>query len=224
MFLDLRADRYSCLAPGESEVVRRLAGSDRGRPGRDETAGLDGSVGGVDVDQILESLAAADILTPDPRRGRPLAAPPPVALSSDMVGYPLGRAPEIRAGHVARFLAAASATAARLRWRSLVDVVARVRDRKRRRGDGAPGIGPDQLRELVEVYKRLRPLMFTSRDHCLHDSLVLLDFLAAHGQFPLWVVGVRMGPFAAHSWVQHDGVVLNDAVANVARFTPILMV
>jgi len=199
VFLDLRADRYSCLAPDQS------------------------------VDQIADALAAADMLTPDPSKGRPLSAPPPLALTGDLMGYPVGRAPRIRASHVARFAAAASTTAARLRWRSLVDVVARVRDRKRRRGgDGRPTDGPAErqarLRELVEIYKRLRPLLFTSRDRCLHDSLVLVEFLAAHGLFPLWVIGVRMGPFSAHSWVQDESVVLNDVVANAARFTPIMTV
>ena len=198
VFLDLRADRYSCLA-------------------------LDQGIG-----EIADSLAAADILTPDPGKGRPLAAPPPVALTGDLMGYPVGRAPRIRASHVARFAASASTTAARLRWRSLVDVVARVRDRKRRRGGGRPTGGPAdreaRLGELVEIYKRLRPLLFTSRDHCLRDSLVLVEFLAAHGLFPLWVIGVRMGPFSAHSWVQDESVVLNDVVANAARFTPIMTV
>jgi hypothetical protein len=221
VFLDLRADRYSCLASDESEVVRSLAGPDGARPDLDDPGC---------VDEIVASLAASDILTPDPDKGRPLVAPPALALTADLMGYPVGRAPEIRASHVARFLAAASATAARLRWRSLVDVVARVRDRKRRRLDdrrgaaGASGEGQAQLRELVEIHKRLRPLLFTSRDHCLHDSLVLVEFLAAHGLFPLWVIGVRMGPFSAHSWVQDESVVLNDVVANAARFTPIMTV
>jgi hypothetical protein len=219
VFLDLRADRYWSLAPDQSDVVRALAGPDGRRPD------LEGPTG---VDEIVDALAAADILTPDPARGRPLTARPPVPLSTDLMGYPVGRAPEIRASHVARFLAAATATAARLRWRSLADVVARVGDRKRaRRRDPRPGpsgTGPGQLRELVEIYKRLRPLLFTSRDHCLRDSLVLVEFLAAHGMFPLWVIGVRMGPFSAHSWVQEDSVVLNDVVANAARFTPIMAV
>lgn len=36
------------------------------------------------------------------------------------------------------------------------------------------------------------------------------------------VIGVRAEPFAAHSWVQVDQVVLNDTAEEVRRFTPIL--
>jgi hypothetical protein len=220
VFLDLRADRYSSLAPGESDAVMALAGADPGRAAdRSDDAGAHRD--DVAVDEVGRALTEAALLTPDPGRGRPIAPPSPLPLDADLMGYPLGRGPDIRAGHVARFAAAASTTAARLRWRSLVDIVDRVRARKRGRAERVDG---DRLAELVEIYKRLRPLLFTTRGHCLHDSLVLVEFLAAHGVYPRWVIGVRMGPFAAHSWVQAGGVVLNDAVANAARYTPILAV
>lgn len=195
VFLDLRADRYSCVSA---------------------------SMG----DEAIGALTEAELLTRDPGRGRPFAPTPHLSPTTDLSGYPVGRAPEIGPGHVARFLAAAALTAARLRWSSLSRIVARLRDRKRRNPShlGGSFSRSGRPRELVEIYKRLRPLVYTTRDQCLFDSLALVEFVAAHGLLPTLVMGVRMGPFAAHAWVQDDGVVLNDTVANVARFSTIMTV
>lgn len=80
------------------------------------------------------------------------------------------------------------------------------------------------LRRASAWYLRMRPLVLTSHDKCLHDSLTLLRFLASERLYPSWVVGVRTRPFAAHSWVQSDNLVLNDTHEYVRGFTPILVV
>ncbi|ACY13980.1 lasso peptide biosynthesis B2 protein [Haliangium ochraceum] len=213
VFLDLRGDRYSCLGPGESAAL--LADVAPGSPQASQRV------------ELIDALLEAGLFTRNARSGRPLTprrAPAP-APASDLTGYPIGRAPAIGAHHTARFIAAATATAARLRWRSLAAIASRLHTRKRRarrpRAGAREGM---QVSEIVEVYQRLRPLVFTARERCLYDSLVLLEFLAAQRIFPAWVVGVRLHPFAAHSWVQDGAVVVNDSVANVAAFTPILVV
>jgi hypothetical protein len=81
-----------------------------------------------------------------------------------------------------------------------------------------------ELRHASAWYQRMRPLVITSHDKCLHDSLTLLRFLAAEKLYPSWVVGVRTRPFAAHSWVQSGDLVLNDTHEYVRGFTPILVV
>jgi hypothetical protein len=84
---------------------------------------------------------------------------------------------------------------------------------------------PDaDLRRAAAWYARMRPLVITSHDKCLHDSLALLRFLASEGLYPQWVIGVRTRPFAAHSWVQSGDLVLNDMHEYVRGFTPILVV
>ncbi|MFT7773085.1 lasso peptide biosynthesis B2 protein [Roseateles sp.] len=83
---------------------------------------------------------------------------------------------------------------------------------------------PTDLRLAASWYLRMRPLVITSHDKCLHDSLTLVRFLATERLYPQWVVGVRTRPFAAHSWVQSDSLVLNDAHEYVRGFTPILIV
>jgi hypothetical protein len=42
--------------------------------------------------------------------------------------------------------------------------------------------------------------------------------------YPDWVFGVNADPFEAHCWVQAGNVVLNDTVAWVSGFTPIMVV
>ena len=73
-------------------------------------------------------------------------------------------------------------------------------------------------------YTRLRPFALTTYDRCLNDSLALIHFLATQGHFPRWVIGVRVQPFGAHSWVQSGDVVLNDLPENVRHYRPILVV
>lgn len=80
------------------------------------------------------------------------------------------------------------------------------------------------MKRATVAYERLRPFLFTARDQCLFDSLALLGFLAAEQLFPRWVVGVKTGPFGAHSWIQAGTTVLNDQHEYVRRFRPILVV
>lgn len=66
--------------------------------------------------------------------------------------------------------------------------------------------------------------MFRSNNACLFDSLTLINFLAYFGIFPQWIFGVRSDPFAAHCWVQQDGMVFNDSIEHVIRYKPIMVV
>ena len=119
---------------------------------------------------------------------------------------------------------AAAGAAFWLRRLSLADIasrVARLRPPSRSPDDRASMAA---LRDAVSAYMRLRPFVFTAHDKCLHDSLTLVRFLARRGMFPAWVIGVRTRPFAAHSWVQSDGLVLNDVHEHVRTYTPILVV
>jgi Transglutaminase-like superfamily len=76
------------------------------------------------------------------------------------------------------------------------------------------------LRRLVQVFKRLQPLLPPTETPCLVHSLTLLEFLAAYGHFPRLVFGVQAHPFSVHCWIQHDEVVLNSSLEHVQQFTP----
>ena len=82
----------------------------------------------------------------------------------------------------------------------------------------------ESIRVTALAFERLRPLAFSARDRCLHDSLSLAFFLLAQGLSARWVIGVKTNPFGAHSWVQSGRTVLNDQHEYVRAFRPILVV
>jgi hypothetical protein len=99
--------------------------------------------------------------------------------------------------------------------------VERVRGRPRRT---PVSVTHRELAELVGAFLTLRPFFFAAKDACLFDALSLSEFLATYGVFPNWVFGVQSRPFAAHCWLQLDGLVLNDTIEHVERYTPIMVV
>jgi len=112
-----------------------------------------------------------------------------------------------------------------LRLLSLYSIASTVTARQRHAARQRPHPpSPDELQAVVARYRHLRPLLFSSRDRCLHDSLTLLAFLLTQGIRAHWVIGVQVRPFGAHSWVQDGQTVLNDEPERVRKFRPILVV
>lgn len=101
--------------------------------------------------------------------------------------------------------------------------VKRIRSRRdSRRADHCPV--DDALCREVEIFLQLRPIFYKARDHCLFDSLMLIDFLASANKFPRLVIGVRSNPFIAHAWVQADDCLLNDHFFTATHTKPILSI
>lgn len=92
--------------------------------------------------------------------------------------------------------------------------------RRPSRGDLAVG----NLVNLAAEFRVLRPWLYTARDRCLLDSLVLASYLHRLGVDPTFVIGVRTKPFAAHAWVQVGNYVVDDSPENVSGYTPILAI
>lgn len=59
---------------------------------------------------------------------------------------------------------------------------------------------------------------------CLLDSLALLRFLSRRRLPARIVFGVTLAPFAAHCWLQADGVVLNETLSDACAHTPIRII
>ena len=131
--------------------------------------------------------------------------------------------PRIRAGHVLAFLHAVFAAMFRLKVQSIEKVVRRTR-RRRFAADHVLSEDRARLRDLTEIFRRLRPLLFSSRNHCLFESLALFNFLAHYDIYPTWVFGVTTVPFAAHCWLQLDTIACNDPLDQIRRYTPIMVV
>ncbi len=222
MFLNLRNDEYLSLPPDQS---RKLAIFLKGEllPA-DET-------GDNTVQALLAEMQEAGLLTRHPKEGKMIAPMEMNLAGRDLGGYRPGEEPRVRVGHVVHFFRAAFISLCRLRWEPLHRTVHRLRKHKHKwlglRVLSSPGPQDcelEQIRELVEIFNFLQPLLFTGRNRCLFQSLALLEFLAGYGIFPDWVFGVKMKPFVAHCWLQTHGVVLNDTVDHVSLYTPIMIV
>lgn len=96
-------------------------------------------------------------------------------------------------------------------------------DRSRRALPRGSRNSTDKIVDLACRFRRARAWVPIAPS-CLQDSLALHQWLRRRRASADLVVGVKLNPFAAHSWVQSDGMVLNDAPERVAAFTPILTV
>lgn len=84
-------------------------------------------------------------------------------------------------------------------------------------------------RDRTTIVSEAHAFSFTSRlmrshDQCLPRSLAVTTRLAALDIAVDLVIGVRMRPFAAHSWAQTDAFLLNDRFDTVRSYQPILVV
>ena len=149
------------------------------------------------VDQLVQKGLAATSVTD-------------VAVSREDSFAPLSRP---RGDGVVDVVGACHWAARTLRTRSLREILAWAR-RARAPADNV-------RRTLVSRFLALRPLY--PRDYnCLFDSLALSRFLRERCASGDWVFGVRGAPFAAHCWVEIEGVPVNDDPDFVAPYVPIL--
>jgi hypothetical protein len=173
--------------------------------------------------RILDFLSEGPgLLTDSPVLGK--AVDPPLLQQTDSIPLRgnLVPGPRIRPLHVVRFCSACLHALLQVKCRSLATTVRRVQSRKscNVRADAQQ----PQIVELVRVFRFLRPLLYTANDKCLYDSLALVEFLARFGVFPTWVIGVRTRPFAAHSWVLSDNLLLNERLEKAEEYFPLLAV
>jgi hypothetical protein len=217
VLLDLKSDRYVAIS---SEDVPRLSRLVNGWPSTQTPAIHNESVA---ADQLITELLARGLLTQDGSQGKSATAvylePPQRSLID---GYE-----EIRAAVGLRDIAIVARsvmlTKALLRFTDLASVVARVK-RISQRALQRQRSSEEMDKALGATYAHIRPLVFTSRKECMLDSFVMSEFLAARGSFAHCVFGVRSSPFAAHCWLQRDGIVFNDTPDYVSKFTPIMVV
>lgn len=214
VLLDLRREKYFGVNSGAIQSLKAFM------QGRGNCAAVQQD----DGQSTLAELEKSHLITRNRDLGRPFL---PLALAcTDAVPFE-GRAPgeaEIQPAHILRFFSTGIIAALELRTRSLERIVTRLRERKARHAASPPAPDTASIIELVKIFRRLTPLLFTTKEFCLRDSLMLLEFLARHDVYPTWAIGVRTKPFGAHSWVQHEALLLNDTLQHVETFTPILAV
>lgn len=66
--------------------------------------------------------------------------------------------------------------------------------------------------------------LLSRQDMCLRNALSLAESLVRRGVSATLVIGVRTGPFQAHSWVQVGPTIVNDRLDRIHTFKPIAAV
>jgi hypothetical protein len=134
------------------------------------------------------------------------------------------RLPHLRWHHLFDFVVAWTTAVAMLRVLPIRSIVNRVRVRKEKMAATVAPPSRSEVQQVARVYAVVQSVFNQRPDTCLRRSLALVEFLSRCGVYPSWVFGVRLSPFAAHSWVQYSGVVLNDSPEHVRAYTPILVI
>jgi hypothetical protein len=212
VILDLRGDRYYTLDP---QNAGSLAGAVRGWPITVPTSG-------TEEDEVARALLAKGILSDRSEAGKDATPVIVHAPARELLPEEFGERPPLRWATIAQFLRSTAAAAIAIRRWPLERVIERVKTRNETHR--AEVIDVEQAQRLVTSFAAIRPVLFSSRDACLFESLALSEFLARHGVHPTWIFGVQARPFAAHCWLQLDGAVLNDTVDHVIGYTPIMAV
>jgi hypothetical protein len=209
VFLDLVRDRYFGVALDQAPILESLLTKLPTAIPCAERA-------------FIEELERSGLLTSDCTRGHawsPVGLP--VAQRTLMEQWTDER-PRIKLSYIVAFVMAYVAAALTLR-RGTRHAVSRVRRRNHRLAAGAARLDVSAAVHLLSVFLYLRPLLFTAHDHCLLDSMVLLEFLARHGIYANWVFGVKLAPFSAHCWVQHDTYIFNGRPESVGAYTRLMV-
>jgi hypothetical protein len=220
IFLDLRRDKYLAIGRAERQLLSGLVG---GWPA-DGNDGQEAAAVRQSSEPVIHSMLQLGLLTADAGAGKAAAHIVMEPVSEALVADDFERRTSIGAAHLLRFLLACMRAKMVLRWRSLEYAVEAARKRKARSAQRSNVFDLQRARHLVAIFDRLRPFVFTAKDACLFDSLALIEFLALHGSYPTWVIGVHAHPFSAHSWVQHNELSFNGPVEFLRGFTPILAV
>lgn len=196
LFLDLDRDRYCAMT---REVSGRLG------------PGIAARGQGIDPD-LVECLRKANVLTE--RLGRDFALTEATRPTREVAACAAGAPSAFKAVFWRR------AASLELRRRPIGEIVAA---RRARRYKTDPRVRDEVIRRLAGQFAATRPLA-GARDACLREALALLGLLGSAGCGADWVFAVRGAPFAAHCWIQHGDIVLNDTLDNVSAYTPIMVV
>jgi hypothetical protein len=129
----------------------------------------------------------------------------------------------IRCSDIIVFLTSLASTAAALRFRSLQSALDSLETRKARQGRYQE-FNVERTSDLIAIFRRLRSFTFSGHRRCLFHALALMKFLSHYGIHPNFVMGVKVEPWAAHSWVEYGDYVLDATPEQVRFYHPILIV
>lgn len=202
IFIDILRARYFCLSEELESAFRHVRAT--------ESASIPGSSARLVAAGILVAGGSRDTLT---RVARPEAVGSSMLDTIDRY-FPVSHLP----GMVMRLIAASHL----LKRQRLAACLHRLSKAKPSR----PRSDSSARRQFVMAVNALEHLRFaiTTEDNCLPRSIALAHHLYIRGCDCQFVIGVKLGPFAAHSWVQAGTEALNDRPENIRDFEPILVI
>jgi hypothetical protein len=220
--LDAHHGKYSIIP---IDRARTLEGMVQGWPTFTMLEALPGTPTGSPY-SLLNSLIQGGMVTPmaDLRLGMQKRAVGFVAQEAILDALAARDTPEIHWRQVMMFSLSVLYATFMLKRRSFEALLHNLQRRKDCHTRAVAQCSVAQIREHVRVFSWLRPFAYAESDACLFDSVVLTDFLFRQGIVADFLVGVRIRPFAAHSWVQAQGFALNDLPEYLAAYTPILSI
>lgn len=203
VFLDVDQDRYFCLRPEANAAFESLAFR---RP--------------LTGDDLLASaaLVSQGVVCPSQHEGPGICAIDIVVPATELPS------PDRKTNMLSMFWTLGHHIAAgrRLGARPLKSILARARQLKAKAREESA-----QARQIaVETAWAFQQVdrLASANGRCLQRSLAVMEALSERRCPATLVIGVRVNPFMAHSWVQAGGYVLTDSWANVRAYTPILAV
>jgi len=201
LFLDLPRDRYFCLSPAAEAAFCRLWRGDAPEEADRER---------------LRHLARTGLLIEDDRATAIAPCAPPTMAATSL----LDTSPHT-AGAAGRALALLAFSLARLELRttSIERALARFAGRKLSSGADAE---PGRVAGIAAAFEANKAIVGT-HDLCLPRSLGIAHRLLSVGARPDLVLGVKLGPFLAHAWVQCGDSLVNERLEVARMFTPILV-
>jgi hypothetical protein len=218
VLLDLSRNRYLGVGPADTQVLERVVEDWPARPS-DSLAPSQH----VAQKELTDSLLSRGIirLGPPHPRAIPQAS---IRLDGELVaiGDEIDAAASVHLGHIIFFVYALFASSLALRFRPIASVIQRIHTRRTAAIRNGCDFEETRASELVAIFRRIRPYAFVAGGHCLLHALTLVRFLAHYNQFPQLVLGVRVDPWGAHSWVQHGNFLLDTNPEKVCGFAAIL--
>ena len=222
VLLDLRHDKYLGLGITETRALAALVPGWSVHP---DAPVLTDALPQSRCIEIAERAYSEGVLVRDRDGGKSAA---PVHLTDAATLIDLAHDGEhdgsIAPAHVWNFAASWVRAAWSLRFRSMEGAVREVEERRALRQSDERPFDCERAAELTAVFRRIKPFFFTAEDRCLLHALALVNFLARYDLYPRWVMGVKMRPFAAHSWVQYERFTLDSTPEEICSYTPILAV
>ena len=213
VLLDIHADSYILAGPDEKKVLENIIKNSAPQPGKTLTGLLEQNILTTDLDCALRTDGLRSPLSVEY-----------LPAQNERMRYSLDQQHAKKTGNILKLLWASAQTLMMRRFLPFHKMLEVVGKRKQKNHHDTVETGSSKdIEDLLDFFRRYRVLFYTPKDHCLFDSLCLINFLALFDIFPDWVFAVRMGPFEAHCWVQYKQDIYNDTLAHCGNFAPILL-